>query len=66
MSFFSQRVFGVFKQKMVLFVMPQNFKMDAMRSSLAITFAVAMSTSFVCDECAIEIHKQKSIRSKVI
>jgi hypothetical protein len=57
MSFFSQRIFGAFKQKMVLFVMPQNLKINAMRSSLAITFAVAMSTFFVCDECAIEKHK---------
>ena len=59
MMSFSQRMIGALKQKMVLFVMPQSLKLDTMRSSLAITFAVTMSTFFVCDECAIETHKQQ-------
>ena len=60
MSFFSQRMLGALKQKMLLFVIPESSKLDAMRSSLAITFAVTMATFFVCDECAIETCKEKS------
>jgi hypothetical protein len=59
MSFFSQKMFGVLKQKMLLFVIPESSKLDVMRSSLAITFAVAMATSFVCDEYAIGACKEK-------
>ena len=59
MSFFSQKMFGALKQKMLLFVIPERSKLDAMRSSLAITFAVTMATFFVCDECAIETCKEK-------
>jgi hypothetical protein len=44
---------------MLLFVIPESSKLDAMRSSLAITFAVTMATFFVCDECAIETCKEK-------
>jgi hypothetical protein len=53
-------MFGALKQKMLLFVIPESSKLDAMRSSLAITFAVTMATFFVCDECAIETCKDKS------
>jgi hypothetical protein len=53
-------MFGALKQKMLLFVIPESSKLDAMRSSLAITFAVTMATFFVCDECAIETCKEKS------
>jgi hypothetical protein len=60
MSFFSQRILRAWKQKMLLFVIPESSKLDAMRSSLAITFAVTMATFFVCDECAIETCKEKS------
>jgi hypothetical protein len=62
MSFFSQRLLGTLKQKMLLllFVIPESSKLDAMRSSLAITFAVTMATFFVCDECPIETGKDKS------
>jgi hypothetical protein len=56
-------MFGSLKQKMILFVMSPSLKLGAMRSSLAITFAVTMSTFFVCDECAIETHTQKPIHS---
>ncbi len=60
MSFFSQRRLEALKQKMSLFIIPERSKIDAMRSSLAITFAVTMATSFICDECAIERCKEKS------
>ena len=58
MSFFSQRMLGALKQKMLLlFVIPESSKLDAIRGSLAITFAVTMTTFFICDECAIETCK---------
>jgi hypothetical protein len=60
MSFFTQRMLETLKQKMLLFGIPESSKLDAMRSSLAITFAVTMATFFVCDECAIKICKEKS------
>ena len=60
MSFFSRRMLAAWKQKMLLFVIPERSKLDTMRSSLAITFAVTMATFFVCDECAIETCKEKS------
>jgi hypothetical protein len=61
MSFFSQRMLEALKQKMLLlFVIPESSKLDAMRGSLSITFAVTMATFFVCDECAIETCKEKS------
>jgi hypothetical protein len=44
---------------MLLFAIPERSKLDTMRSSLAITFAVTMATFFVCDECAIETCKEK-------
>jgi len=59
MSFFPHRMLGALKQKMLLFVIPESSKLDTMRSSLAITFAVTMATFFVCDECAIETCKEK-------
>jgi len=65
MSFFPQRMLGALKQKMLLFVIPESSKLDTMRSSLAITFAVTMATFFVCDECAIETCKEKSTHCKV-
>ncbi len=34
--------------------MPERLKLDALRNSLANTFAVAMATFFVCDVHAIE------------
>ncbi len=61
MSFFSQRLLGALKHKMLLFDVPESSKLGVMRTSLAITFAVTMGTSFVCDECAIETCKEKSI-----
>ena len=60
LSFFTHRMLGTLKQKKLLFGIPESSKLDAMRSSLAITFAVTMATSFVCDECAIEMCKEKS------
>jgi len=42
MSFFPQRMLGALKQKMLFFVIPESSKLDTMRSSLAITFAVTM------------------------
>ena len=42
MSFFPHRMLGALKQKMLLFVIPESSKLDTMRSSLAITFAVTM------------------------
>jgi hypothetical protein len=53
-------MFGALKQKLLLFVIPESSILDAMRSSLAITFAETMATFFVFDECAIETCKEKS------
>ncbi len=39
--------------------MPESLKLDALRNSLAITFAVAMATFFVCDVNAIEVSERK-------
>ncbi len=58
MSFFSQRLFKALKQR-ILFVMPESLKLDALRNSLSITFAVAMATFFVCDVNAIEASEKK-------
>jgi hypothetical protein len=58
MSFFSQRLLRDLKQN-ILFVMSESLKLDALRNSLAITFAVAMATFFVCDLNAIEASEKK-------
>ncbi len=61
MAFFSQRLLKALKRKVLLFVISESSKLDAMRSSLSITFAVTMATFFVCDEWGIEKCKEKSI-----
>jgi hypothetical protein len=58
MSFFSQRLLRALKQN-ILLVMPESLKLDPLRNSLAITFAVAMATFFVCDLNAIEASEKK-------
>jgi hypothetical protein len=58
MSFFSQRLLRGLKQN-ILFVIPESLKLDPLRNSLAITFAVAMATFFVCDLNAIEASEKK-------
>jgi hypothetical protein len=58
MSCFSQRLLRALKQN-ILFVMPKSLKLDPLRNSLAITFAVAMATFFVCDLNAIEASENK-------
>ena len=58
MSFLSQRLLRALKQN-ILFVMPKSLKLDPLRNSLAITFAVAMATFFVCDLNAIEASENK-------
>ena len=45
--------FGALNQRLLL-VMAETSKNEDLRSSLAITFAVAMATFFVCDVNAIE------------
>jgi hypothetical protein len=61
MSFMSQRLFRILKQK-ILFVMPEILKLDTFKNSLAITFAVAMATFFVCDVNAIEVSEKNRSR----
>jgi hypothetical protein len=63
MSFLSQRLYLALKQK-ILFVMPEILKLDALRNSLAITFAVTMATFFVCDVNVLK-HLKKN-RSSII
>jgi hypothetical protein len=58
MFFFSQKLFRALKQN-ILFVMPESLKLDALRNSLAITFAVAMATFFIGDLNAIEASEKK-------
>jgi hypothetical protein len=58
MSFLSQSLFRILKQK-ILFVMPDILKLEVLKNSLAITFAVAMATFFVCDVNAIEASEKK-------
>ncbi len=58
MSFFSQRLLSALKQN-ILFAMPDSLKLDPLRNSLAITFAVAMAAFFVCDFNAIEAYEKK-------
>ena len=41
-----------------LFVMPKSLKLDALTNSLAIAFAVAMATFFVCDVDAIGVSEE--------
>ena len=61
MTFFSQRLLKTLKHKILLFVIPESSKLDTMRSSLAITFAITMATFFVCDECGIKSCKEKAM-----
>ena len=59
MSLLSQRVFEKLKQRILLFAVSDSSNNEALRSSLAITFAVAMATFFVFDIHAIEVSKTK-------
>jgi|tagenome__1003787_1003787.scaffolds.fasta_scaffold20575642_1 hypothetical protein len=58
MSLLSRRIFERLKQR-ILFVVDKSSNNEALRSSLAITFAVAMATFFVCDVHAIKASKTK-------
>lgn len=58
MSLLSQRIFERLKQR-VLFAVSESSNNEALRNSMAITFAVAMATSFVFDIHAIEAPKTR-------